>query len=223
MKAVRFSRFVLDVERRLLLEDDRPVHLSPKAYEMLVLLAERSPAAVSKTEIRDRLWPDTFVADVGLATVVNELRKALGERGRGPGLLRTVHGFGYAFEGGARLEQEASAAPALAGAMAAHCRAWLLRDNREYPLEHGDNTIGRTGDVRVRVDDATVSRRHATIAVDGARATVEDLGSKNGTFVRGRRITAREVVADGDVIRFGDVETVFRNLDAPSATATVRE
>lgn len=218
MKTVRFGRFVLDVDRRLLLEDGRPVHLSPKGYELLALLAERRPAAVSKAEIRDHLWPDTFVADVGLATVVNEVRRALGQRGRGPGVLRTVHGYGYAFEA-PQSDRGDDAPPAAAPA---GCVLWLSSAGREYPLRHGENLIGRTADVGVRLDNSTVSKHHARICVEECRASIEDLGSKNGTFLRGRRIMAAAALEDGDVIRIGEAEVIFHNLAAPGATATVR-
>ena len=63
---VRFGSFVLDFEARQLERGGHPVHLTPKALELIELLVERRPNAVSKAEIHDRLWPDTFVADVNL-------------------------------------------------------------------------------------------------------------------------------------------------------------
>ena len=74
---VRFGSFVLDFEARQLERGGHPVHLTPKALELLELLVERRPNAVSKAEIHDRLWPDTFVADVNLPVLVHELREAL--------------------------------------------------------------------------------------------------------------------------------------------------
>ena len=79
---VRFGSFVLDLEARQLERRGRPVHLTPKALDLIELLVERRPNAVSKAEIHDRLWPDTFVADVHLPVLVHELREALEDDSR---------------------------------------------------------------------------------------------------------------------------------------------
>ena len=92
-----FGEFVLDESRHELLHGGAPVHLTPKAYELLRLLLERRPAAVSKAEIHDRIWPGTFVSDVNLATLVFEIRTAIGDDPHAPRFIRTVRGFGYAF------------------------------------------------------------------------------------------------------------------------------
>ena len=75
----RFGEHALDESRRELLCRGEAVHLTPKAYELLRLLLERRPAAVSKAEIHDRIWPGTFVSDVNLATLVFEIRTAIGD------------------------------------------------------------------------------------------------------------------------------------------------
>ena len=87
----------LDEARRELLLRGAAVHLTPKAYELLRLLLERRPAAVSKAEIHDRIWPGTFVSDVNLATLAFEIRTAIGDDPQAPRYIRTVRGFGYAF------------------------------------------------------------------------------------------------------------------------------
>ncbi len=65
-----------------------------------------------------------------------------------------------------------------------------------------------------------MSRRHARILVEHDRATIEDLGSKNGTFVRGQRISAPTPLAAGDVIRLGRVTMKLRALRVEQSTAT---
>ncbi len=55
--SLRFGRFELDRERRQLLRSGEPVPLEPRAYELLVLLVERRPRALSRAQIRDVVWP----------------------------------------------------------------------------------------------------------------------------------------------------------------------
>jgi DNA-binding winged helix-turn-helix (wHTH) protein len=90
---VAVGEYLLDTERRQVRHGARTVHLRPKAYELLALLAARRPAALSKTEIQRELWPDTFVCEVNLFKLVFELRRALPIARP----VRTVRGFGYAF------------------------------------------------------------------------------------------------------------------------------
>jgi pSer/pThr/pTyr-binding forkhead associated (FHA) protein len=91
---------------------------------------------------------------------------------------------------------------------------------RSLPLVEGDNVLGRDEDVGVRIDAAGISRRHALIRVRGGEATIEDLGSKNGTYLRGGRLPARVPLQDGDVFVLGDVALVFRSAPLSGATAT---
>ena len=62
----------------------------------------------------------------------------------------------------------------------------LIWGNREVALAPGENLFGRDEDAVVWIDDALVSRRHARIVIDETGAVLEDLGSKNGTYLRGR-------------------------------------
>ena len=94
---VRFSDFVLDTDTRELLRDSRPIHLSPKAFQLLELLVETRPRALPKDTLYNRLWPNTFVVEANLSNLVGEVRAALGDNPRRPRFVRTVHGFGYAF------------------------------------------------------------------------------------------------------------------------------
>lgn len=192
-----FGSFVLDVGRRQLLENGREVHLSPKALLLLQVLVEVRPRAVSRAAIHDRLWPATFVVDSNVGAIVNEVRRAIRDSAQSPRFLRTVHGYGYAF-----LDEE-NAAPQLVVAR-------VVWNERESALVQGANVIGRDPQARVHVDDRTVSRRHATITIDAAGATLEDHGSKNGTFVSGQRITAPVTLHDETPFEVGSVRMVFR-------------
>ena len=97
--SLQFGEFELDRERRQLLRSGRPVPLEPKAYELLSLLVERRPKALSRAQIRDVVWPGVFISESTLGVAVNAIRQALGDDARQPRFIRTVHGFGYAFCG----------------------------------------------------------------------------------------------------------------------------
>lgn len=208
----RFGEFTLDDGQRRLMRGTATVHLSTKAFELLQLLVSRRPEAVPKRQIQDRLWPETFVSEGNLATLVSEIRKALGEGGHGPSHLRTVFGYGYAFD--AEIREEAPAA------RIASRRHFLVWDRQELDLAEGTTWIGREADADVRVDHPSVSRRHARIEVVGDWATLEDLGSRNGTWRGDRRVEGRVALKDGDEFRVGTVSVVYRSESAGQETRT---
>ena len=79
------------------------------------------------------------------------------------------------------------------------------------PLQAGENLIGRTPDATLFVDSPRVSRRHCRILVTQGRATIEDLGSKNGTYLEGSRLEGSSALADGDQITVGPTVVTFRD------------
>lgn len=85
-----------------------------------------------------------------------------------------------------------------------------MSKTRHVSLHEGENIIGRDPSADVWLDERSISRRHARILVTGAQASIEDAGSKNGTWLRGRRIEAIERLADGDQLKFGSVPMTFR-------------
>jgi hypothetical protein len=193
------------------------VPLSPKAFSLLELLIDRRPNAVSKEEIHDHLWRGIFVSASNLANLVTELRSALGDDARKPRIIRTVPRFGYAFQAEA-VPLKSAAGRRTSAAVRSVCR--LVWGPREIALDPGENLIGRDRDSVVWIDDASVSRRHARIAVDDSGATVEDLGSKNGTYVRGRRIQKPARLEDRDPIKIGPASMIFRQFTRTGSTAT---
>lgn len=202
---VRFGEFLFDTGTRELRRRGIPVPLPPKTFRFLEVLLERRPDAVSKSALLDLVWPDTFVTESSLARLATELREALDDDARTPRFVRTVFGFGYAFFGDA--DDEAAQDPPGVGA----ARGFrLVIAGREIALRDGENILGRAEDARAVVDSAKASRRHACIVVTEGRATIEDLASKNGTFLRGRRIAAAEPLGDGDEIVIGPVLMTFR-------------
>ena len=96
---ISFGRFTLDDGARQVYRNGDPIHLLPKAFDLLALLVRRRPEAISKRELLDILWADTFVTEGNLAVLVKEIRDALGDSAGQPAFIRTVHWFGYAFSG----------------------------------------------------------------------------------------------------------------------------
>jgi DNA-binding winged helix-turn-helix (wHTH) protein len=208
---VTFGEFVLDRGTRQLRRgaDDR--HLGPKAFELLELLLERRPNVVSREQVRDRVWPDSFVSESTLSSVVADLRAALDEDPRQPRFLRTVHGVGFAFCGPAA-EAGRERAPATVYR--------LVLADREIVLRPGENLLGRVEEGVAWLESPSVSRRHARIVVGDGGVVLEDLASKNGTFVGGERITAPTRLADGDSFRLGRVQMKLRAGRADERTRT---
>jgi DNA-binding winged helix-turn-helix (wHTH) protein len=210
---LRFEDCVLDSERHEVTRSGDVVPLSPKAFRLLEVLAERRPRVVAKAELRPLLWPDAVVGGTSLARLVNELRAAIGDDARPPRLIRTVPRVGYAFSALAVEEVEAKA-----GTPAPECALeWGIR---QLPLPPGEHLIGRATDALVSVPSAKVSRRHARIVVAHGRAVLEDLGSKNGTYVGDRRIEGPTELRHGDRIEIGPIRLVFRTAEAEGTTAT---
>lgn len=211
--AFRFGEFALDEDRRQVLRGSEPVPIEPKAFELLRLLVTRQPKALSKAQIRDVVWPGTFVSETTLAGLVADLRSALGDNAQQPRFIRTVHGFGYAFCGSTAGGGTADSAAA------SGCR--LFWAGLEIQLPDGEHLIGRDEDCLVRPRSVRVSRRHAKITVRGSRAVLEDLGSRNGTSVAGRKIQGPVELLAGDTVEIGPEEIVF--LGYGEAGTTVSE
>jgi DNA-binding winged helix-turn-helix (wHTH) protein len=211
---LRFGDCLLDTSMRELKRGGETVPLSPKAFRLLEVLAERRPSAVSQDELRTLLWPDTMMGGTTLARLVSEVRTAIGDDGDGSTeLIRTVHRFGYAFSGAAT-----DLASAAAGASRTGCA--IQWGSQLVPLAPGENIIGRSPDALISVASPKVSRRHARILVTGERATLEDLGSRNGTYVGDQRIIAGVDLKQGDRIGIGPAMLIFYACSADAATAT---
>jgi eukaryotic-like serine/threonine-protein kinase len=101
-----FGRFRLDPDKRLLLRDNQPVPLQPKAFETLLVLVQRSEAVVLKDDLMKALWPDSFVEDSNLTQHIFVLRKTLGETAGENRYIATIPGKGYQFAEKVRLVSE---------------------------------------------------------------------------------------------------------------------
>ncbi|PYQ49131.1 MAG: hypothetical protein DMF78_19170 [Acidobacteria bacterium] len=212
---VRFGACVLDREKRELRRGGDAVHLTPKAFELLVALLESRPRPVSKADLQRRLWPSTFVDEANLPNVVAELRAAIGDDARRPRFVATVHGFGYAFSGPAKEGD----APADQG----EARPFLYCITGTAGIAtflDGEHVLGRGHESVIHLAAAGISRRHARLAVHHGHAVLEDLGSRHGTFVRGEKLTGPARLDDGDEFTLGTVRLTFRVMRAPDLADT---
>src|SRR5215472_7921970 len=204
---LRFADCVLDLRARQLERHGGVVPLEPKMYELLEALIKRRPAVVSNNELDEILWPRVYVERTSLTRLVSELRAALGDTPRGSRIIRTAYKTGYAFCA------EVTSVPSAAGAPAAIELVWR---RQTLLLTDGEHLAGRDEDCALVIDASTVSRRHARISVASGSATIEDLGSTNGTHVRGARISAPARLEAGDELALGS-EIVQVRKRRPSA------
>jgi DNA-binding winged helix-turn-helix (wHTH) protein len=197
-----FGSVRVDADTRGISGPAGEVRLTRKAWELLLLLLERRPNAVSKSEIHERVWPETFVSESSVQSLVHEIRRAIDD-GAAPSWIRTVHGVGYRFAGPVAAtgiaRAESSQRPA----------AWLIGASARVALHAGQNIVGRGSTDVVEIEAPTISRHHARIVV-GESVTIEDLASKNGTWLEGERLGAPRTLADGAVVRLGSVRFTFR-------------
>lgn len=208
---LRLGDVTVDRERRGLFRGGVAVHVSPQGYRLLELLLDRRPAAVSRQEILDTVWPDVVVSDGSVAVLVNELRKALGDDARSPRFIRTLPAFGYALDGDVR---EVDGPARRSG----HGIVWA---GEVFALAEGENVLGRDPASAVVVGHPAVSRHHASVVVEGPRASIEDLGSHNGTWVGKRRVEGRAPLSDGDDIHLGSATLTYRGPASGASQTTV--
>ena len=201
---LHFGEYCFDSERRELSSGSRAIHLTPKALQLLSLLIRDRPKVLSKQEIYDELWPGTFVEESNLSVLVAEVRSALGDAARRPRFIKTDHGYGYGFIG-------ETASPSIVR---------LRYGAREFELLDGVNIVGRGPEAAIRLNAPGISRNHARIIVRGGRATIEDMGSKNGTYVGGTRVDASRELKDGDEIRLSRELLVVLNVEPARSTVT---
>jgi DNA-binding winged helix-turn-helix (wHTH) protein len=92
-----FDSFQVDVRRRLLLHEGRPVRVTPKAFDILLGLVQSGGRVISKEELMTTIWPNCFVEEGNLAQNVFLLRRVLGERKNEHKYIITIPGVGYRF------------------------------------------------------------------------------------------------------------------------------
>jgi DNA-binding winged helix-turn-helix (wHTH) protein len=207
----RFADCVFEPRARRLTRYGAAVHITPKAALLLEHLLTRRPGLISQQQLRDLLWPGIVVGYNSIGQIVTELRKAIGDTDHR--LIRTAYGTGYAFEGEVVEESDAALTPRFRPA--SFCLHWGVV---EIPLREGVNVLGRGTDCDCRIRSSRVSRRHARIVVEGRAAVLDDLGSRNGTHLRGQAVDGPTSLCDGDVILLGHEPIVFSAIDSVDTT-----
>jgi DNA-binding winged helix-turn-helix (wHTH) protein len=181
--------------------------------EALIRLVSGAGNLVGRSELQTALWsPDVFVErDSATNTVVRKIRRALGDEAEVPRFVETVVGKGYRFI--APVERRAAA-----GSRPSAASYRLTRGRLEFVLQAGENVLGRDPDVHVFIDHASVSRRHARISIARDITLLEDLKSRNGTYLNGQRIGAATPIHPGSVIGLGPITLTFLLVASPRST-----
>jgi len=202
-RLVRFGPFEADLTTGELTKMGVPVDLQPRPFELLAILLERPGELITREELRRRLWADAVFVDFehGVNKAISKLREALDDDGAKPQFVETLPRRGYRF---IALVSEGS------GIAGRPVLARLLYDDRTVSLSAGVHVIGREEGSAVCIQSDTVSRRHARVIVSPHATSIEDLGSKNGTRVRGRKISGGTPLQDRDQIQIGSITLTFR-------------
>jgi DNA-binding winged helix-turn-helix (wHTH) protein len=196
----RFGPFSLVPDQRRLERGGAAVALTPKAFDLLVVLVRHRSRALSKDELLDLVWSGASVEEGNLAQQVLLLRRALADAGD---CVVTVPRYGYHFVAPIIEENDASRRPI----DSPHCLIW---NDREISLREGITLIGRAEDADLRIPLPSVSRHHARIVISGVEATFEDLGSRHGSWRGTRRVHGIVPLAQGDEIRLGTAVIEYR-------------
>jgi DNA-binding winged helix-turn-helix (wHTH) protein len=211
----RFDQFELDVAAYALRRAGQRVKLEKVPMEVLVLLVTNAGILVSRTEIHAALWGSDVFVDAGAAinTAVRKIRRALGDDAEAPRFIETVVGKGYRFiapleAGGPGVDRVDRRLPNYV----------VTRGRRQFVLDRGQNLLGRDPEATVYIDHPSVSRRHARVSIDSARAVLEDLKSRNGTFLDGRPISHPIEIHHGAIIGLGPITLTFVVLPAGAST-----
>jgi DNA-binding winged helix-turn-helix (wHTH) protein len=104
----RFGQFMLEPARRMLTRADLPVPLTPKAFDVLLFLAQNPNRLVTKEELLQAVWGDAFVEEGNLTQYISHLRKALGDNSEDSRLIVTIARKGYQFTARVTVDAEAA-------------------------------------------------------------------------------------------------------------------
>jgi DNA-binding winged helix-turn-helix (wHTH) protein len=205
-----FSEFELDVDEYALRRAGERIKLERIPMELLILLIRNAGALVDRKTIQASLWgAGVFVEhDAAINTAVRKVRQTLRDDAEKPRFVETVVGKGYRFIASLSPGQQP-------GFLASYS---VARGARQFVLEGGENLLGRDPGARVHIDHPSVSRRHARILIRSNQVILEDLESRNGTFLEGQPVEAPTEVRDGAIIGLGPITLTF--LVASGAAST---
>jgi DNA-binding winged helix-turn-helix (wHTH) protein len=213
-RVIRFGDFELDVDGYQLTRAGARIKLEKLPMDLLVLLATRAGTLVSREEIHASVWgTGVFVErDAAINTAIRKLRQALNDTPGKPTFIETIVGKGYRFAAPSR-------PPAQSGSHFAAQSGYVLKHgDRQFDLREGENLLGRDPQAQVYLDHPSVSRRHARILIQHGTARLEDLASRNGTFVDGCRLTGSLDLHRGAILSLGPLTLTFLIRSAPAST-----
>lgn len=209
--ALRVGQWVVDDVADEIRNGSDAVRVRPKVMAVLVALAERPGAVWLKSELLDRVWPDVVVSEASLSVVMGELRQALGDDPARPTFVETIPRRGYRLIAPVRREPVRSSQPSIFA---------LIGGDLHIPLAVGRTVIGRDPECDARIDSHHVSRFHAAVEVEGGQVRIEDLGSKNGTWIGERLVDAPVELHTGDRVRLGRRAVTVRLVVRSQSTLT---
>jgi DNA-binding winged helix-turn-helix (wHTH) protein len=214
-KAFKIGEWHVEPDFNVITNGDVEVRLEIKVMELLVYLAHQGDRLVTRSELIDGVWGTEFICDNTLTHAISQLRAALGDDPRNPNFIQTIHRRGYRLLA-AVVDLEGRGAADIA--QPSHFR--ILTPTREIQLREGANLLGRAPGVTVRIDSIWVSRHHAKVEVELEDAVLEDLGSRNGTFVNGERVTEAATLISGDIISLGKLTDRLRFVQGGEGVST---
>jgi DNA-binding winged helix-turn-helix (wHTH) protein len=226
----RFGELELDVAAYVLRRAGQRIKLEKIPMEVLVLLVQKAGVLVNRTEIQAALWgSDVFVdQDAAINTAIRKIRRALGDDAEHPRFVETVVGKGYRFIASFGTEAADVGLPddrvggggvVATDRLRRHGPNYLVtRGKRQFVLNSDENLLGRDPAAPVHIDHPSVSRRHARISIHSGRPVLEDLESRNGTFLDGRRIEKPTEMHHGAIIGLGPITLTFLVLPAAAST-----
>ena len=222
-RTVRFGVFELDLLTGELRRKGAKVALQEQPFRVLAMLVAQPGELVTRDELRRALWAEAVFVDFdhGLNKAVAKIRDALGDLAESPRYVETLERRGYRFIAPVEVSAPRSA-PALVGGDHPVV-ARLSWNGQSFPLSAGEYVIGRDPSAAIWIESSAVSRRHAKIVASASSVTIEDLGSRNGTFLNGRRLDARAPLASGDEVGIGPDRLVVLTPTAVDSTASVQE
>ena len=225
----RFADFELDVAAYALRHRGESVKLERIPMDVLILLVERAGTVVDRSAIQTQLWgPGIFVEhDAAINTAIRKIRHALGDDAARPRFVETVVGKGYKFiaplqsvTGRFHVGEPAARGSADPSAQGRRLfpRYSITVGKQEFLLHAAETLLGRDPAAGVYVDHPSVSRSHARISIESNRVILQDCGSRNGTFLNGRRVDGLAMIEHDDVIGLGPITLVFHVARAPAST-----
>ncbi len=196
----RFGRFSLDLAAGQFLADGEPLHLQPKAFELLALFCANAGTLFTREELMQRLWPDVFVTDQSLNQLIRRIRRALGDDPQNPQFLQTIPKRGYRFVADVRTDDlKITPAPS--------------------PAASGDRFCGREEELTELCGAVQQAALVTVLGLGGMGKTrlVQELARKvSGSFEGIRQVSLREArslddlifsVADALGVRLGSAAT----------------